>query len=493
MTTLAGVPAVARAQSGGSIGGRVVEEGSGTPVQGATVFVTGTQRGTVTRADGSYRIAVAPGRVDPTVRFIGYVTAHAVVAVVAGQSATADVRLVKAPLSLQAVAVTGTRRAANLDLTRSVASGLTLPVNVAFGAEARLDGYSITQGQKESYSKGGVAILDGPSAGKPATPGSQLFYGFKPTDETNTTRNSVAGYVDLEGNPTSALSLDLAGRVEHFSDFGSATIGKAPGRYQLPLGLSLRAAASTGFRAPSLAQSVYSSTASNVLTVNGVPTPNEVATYPVNSAIAKALGARPLTAEKSRNLSAGAAWTPRPAFSATFDYFDITITDRIVLSENFVGATVRAFLTQNFNIIGDIRPRYFTNAINTRTTGADLVMRDVAELAPRTFVRSTIGLNRNHTDVTRVTPAPPELETLAQKTLFGRVEINRTTEVQPRTNARLNVNFQRRDFSVDVQGARYGEFTIRPDATGSPANDQTFWAKFITDVSATYRFRGTMA
>ena len=200
------------------------------------------------------------------------------------------------PLNFYAGKLRSNQVTANLDLTRPLSVGLAAPVNLAVGAEGRLDGYGITRGQPESYSNGGVAILDGPSAGKPATPGSQLFYGFKPSDETSTTRNSVAAYVDVEGNLTRALSLDLAGRVEHFSDFGSATIGKAAGRYQLPLGVSLRAAASTGFRAPSLAQSVYSSTASNVLTVNGVPTPNEVATYPVNSAIARALGATPLKA-----------------------------------------------------------------------------------------------------------------------------------------------------------------------------------------------------
>ena len=378
----------------------------------------------------------------------------------------------------------------NLDISRPVSVGLSSPINVAFGAEARLDDYQITRGQVESYTNGGVAILDGPSIGKAATPGSQLFYGFKPTDETNTSRTSAAGYVDVEANLTRALSLDLAGRAENFSDFGSAVIGKASARYQLPFGFSLRTAGSTGFRAPSLAQSVYSSTASNVLTVNGVPTPNEVATYPVNSAIAKALGAKPLKAEKSRNFSAGATWAPRPGFSATFDYFDIAIKDRIVLSENFVGATVRAFLAQNFNVIGDIRPRYFTNAIDTKTSGADLVLRYVVELAPQTFFRSTVGLNRNQTNVTRVTAAPPELVALNQSTLFGRVEINRTTEVQPRSNARLGFNVQRRNFSVDIQGARYGTFTIRPDATGNPANDQTFGAKFITDISATYRISG---
>ena len=56
--------------------------------------------------------------------------------------------------------------------------------------------------------------------------------------------------MDAEGSLTQALSLDLAGRVERFSDFGSTTIGKAAGRYQLPRGFSLRAAASTGFRDP---------------------------------------------------------------------------------------------------------------------------------------------------------------------------------------------------------------------------------------------------
>ena len=386
--------------------------------------------------------------------------------------------------------LSSTQLTTNLDISRPFSVGLTKPVNLAFGLEGRMDSYKISRGQVESYSNGGVAILDGPSVGRAATPGSQLFYGFKPTDETNTSRNSVAGYVDVEANLTKALSVDIAGRAENFSDFGSATIGKASARYQLPFGFSVRAAGSTGFRAPSLAQSVYSSTASNVLTVNGVPTPNEVATYPVNSAIAKALGAKPLKAERSENLSVGATWAPIAGFSATFDYFDITIKDRIVLSENFVGATVRTFLSTNFNIIGDIRPRYFTNAIDTKTMGADLVLRYVVELAPRTFFRSTLGFNRNETSVTRVTPAPRELVALNQSTLFGRVEINRTTEVQPRTNGRVSFNLQRNNFSLDVQGARFGTFTIRPDATGNPANDQTFGAKFLTDVSATYRIGG---
>ena len=32
-------------------------------------------------------------------------------------------------------------------------------------------------------------------------------------------------------NPIKALHLDVAGRYEHYSDFGSATVGKFTGRY----------------------------------------------------------------------------------------------------------------------------------------------------------------------------------------------------------------------------------------------------------------------
>ncbi|MEY4821979.1 MAG: hypothetical protein RLY72_1631, partial [Planctomycetota bacterium] len=68
-----------------------------------------------------------------------------------------------------------------------------------------------------------------------------------------------------------------------------------------------------------------------------------------------------------------------------------------MLSENFVGAQVRAFLQQNFSIIGDIRPRYFTNAIDTKTTGGDVVVRYASLLPARILMRSTVSLSRNHT------------------------------------------------------------------------------------------------
>ena len=61
---LAGMPAPAAAQGGATITGRVTEATGGRPIQGATVFVAGTQRGAMTRADGTYRMTVDAGRVE---------------------------------------------------------------------------------------------------------------------------------------------------------------------------------------------------------------------------------------------------------------------------------------------------------------------------------------------------------------------------------------------------------------------------------------------
>src|SRR4030095_7413051 len=82
-------------------------------------------------------------------------------------------------------------------------------------------------------------------------------------------RDNVAAYVDLEGNVVGRLRLGLAGRYEHYSDFGSTADGQVHARFETVKHLILRGAASTGFRAPSLGQSFFSSTATNFVNVPG--------------------------------------------------------------------------------------------------------------------------------------------------------------------------------------------------------------------------------
>jgi len=92
----------------GAITGTVTDAGTGSPVSGAQVFVAGTQLGTLTNQDGSYRLEGVPtGQQTVRVRLIGYQRASRTVDVSAGQAATADFQLSQTALKLQEVVVTG--------------------------------------------------------------------------------------------------------------------------------------------------------------------------------------------------------------------------------------------------------------------------------------------------------------------------------------------------------------------------------------------------
>ena len=55
-----------------NISGRVTDARTGEPLTGAAIFVTGTQKGVVSGADGSYQLDRVPETASLTVRFIGY-------------------------------------------------------------------------------------------------------------------------------------------------------------------------------------------------------------------------------------------------------------------------------------------------------------------------------------------------------------------------------------------------------------------------------------
>ncbi len=370
---------------------------------------------------------------------------------------------------------------ANLDAAKSFTVGLASPLNVAVGAEFRRDGYHITEGEPDSYRDGGVPIIDGPNAGTQGAPGAQVFPGFRPGDRTNESRNNVAGYVDLETQVVSKLLLGIAGRVENYNDFGSTSDGKVTARFEPVPGFAIRGAISTGFKAPSLGQSYFSATSTNF--INGVPFDNR--TFPVTSPVAQALGASELTPEQSENYSFGVALNPVRNLAITADYYQILIDDRIVFSGNFTGAAVRTFLeSQGFP--GVAGGRFFTNAIDTRTLGVDVVANYGFAIGATSTLRLTGGYNYNVNRVLRVAPTPPALSAF-QETLFDRVERARIEVGQPKNNLYLSGVFNYQDLGLTLRTQRFGEVTN----FGTPADgslDQTFAAKWITDLAASYTF-----
>jgi iron complex outermembrane recepter protein len=372
----------------------------------------------------------------------------------------------------------------NLDLSRELNLGLPAPVNIGLGAEFRLDDYRIVAGEADSYRDGGVRILDGPSAGAQGALGAQVFPGFRPADERSESRNNVAAYIDLETNLLPQLLLNVAGRVENYSDFGATADGKVAGRLELLPGYAVRAAAGTGFRAPSLGQSHFSATATNFIVVGGVNTPFDVRTFPVNTPEAQILGAQALRPEQSLNLSAGVSVEPLAGLAITADYYAIDIDDRIVLSGNFTQPAVRQLFEQR-GLLGVGGGRFFTNAIDTETRGFDIVANYGILLPQNQQLRFVGGYNRNRTRVTRISETPPELQAF-QSTLFDRVEQGRIEFGQPRDNVNLTVNYTRGPLGLNLHNQRFGEVVaFNSDPSGNL--DQTFGPKWITDLDLSFQ------
>jgi iron complex outermembrane recepter protein len=373
----------------------------------------------------------------------------------------------------------------NLDVSREVKLGPgAIPVRLAAGAESRLDQYRIKPGEPASYQDGGVRILD--ASGAPTTRiaavGAQVFPGFRPSDATDESRSNVGVYLDVESDLTKQFLIAGAVRYENYSDFGSATSAKVASRLTVLPGFVVRGAVNTGFRAPSLQQSFYSATSTNFITIAGALTPVEVKQAPVNSPVAIALGAQPLKPEKSVNYSAGVALEPARSFALTVDLYRIAIDDRIVLSENFVQTTQVLELLRPFGAAG---ARYTTNAIDTRTRGVDVVANYGLDFRQAGFLRLTAGYNQTRTKSTQVVPTPTQLGN-QNETLFGRVERGRIEEGQPCDNILGSATYELKRFTAVARTQRFGEVTSR-STLGSEYLDQTFSAKWVTDVSAAYK------
>jgi iron complex outermembrane receptor protein len=388
------------------------------------------------------------------------------------------------PLEFDAGGLKFGQAVANLDLVRGFpVAAFAAPLNVAVGAEFRRDAYGINAGELNSYNDGGVKVLDGPRAGALTTPGAQVFPGFRPGDAGDHSRTNEAGYVDLETNVLKNLLLGAAGRYEHYSDFGSTTTGKFTARYEFVPGWAIRGAIQNGFRAPSLGQEFFSSTATQFLNLGAGLVPVETRTLPVESDVAKALGAEQLKPEKSVNTSVGLALAPLTNLSLTADYYHITIDDRIVLSGNFTGTAMTAFLaSKGFPGVGSAR--FFTNAIDTRTEGVDVIGRYAVDFGSVGITRFTGGYNHTKSVVTRVSTTPPALST-QQAVLFDRIERGRIEVGQPHNTAHLTLDHTYRDFTGTIHTARFGEVGIRGLAANNTL-DQTLGAKWVTDVNASW-------
>lgn len=362
----------------------------------------------------------------------------------------------------------------NGDASTTLDLGLPDDVFFTLGAEYRHESYKIEQGEEASY----ITALD--SNGNPiAAGGAQVLSGFGPESVTDESRHNVALFVEFDTYLTDNWNMVLASRYEDYSDFGNTFTSKLATRYSVNENLSLRGAISTGFRAPSLAQSSYRQI-STVLENNQA---FEVGLFPTDAPAAQALGAKQLDAEDSVNLTAGFVYT-QGNFSLTVDAYRIDIDDRIVLSENLSSAAVQQILAD----AGELNTesvRYFTNAIDSRTQGVDIVATYLLQLDNFGDVRLNAAANFNDTEVTHVDDNPEQLNSLGDDyVVFARREVGRFEEGTPDNKLNLSAVWNFNEWQTTLRATRYGEVA---DISTTSDRDEYLDAKWITDLEVAYR------
>lgn len=364
-----------------------------------------------------------------------------------------------------------------IDASRPFDVGLASPLTVAFGGEAREDTYRIDSGDPSSYYK------EGP----------QSFPGFAPASATNQSRKNYAAYLDFAVAPIQQLQLDIAGRFEHFTDFGDTEIGKVTARYDFSDAIAIRGTISTGFRAPTLSEEFYTA-------VNVSPTSATVQ-LPANSAAAKILGLPNLKPEISTQYSIGLVTHFFDDLAATVDFYSLTLGDRIVASSTVTssgGSINTPLVTQAVLADGvSLDPTAtqqgvtaFLNGINTLTQGVDMTITYISDFGDYGSVHWTLAGNYNNTSVSRVAPAPAVLlASNPNASFFNRQSLYNFVHSAPQEKVGLTA-----DWELDQMGFTFRETYWGPQHSYSSPNSGGELIPFnqagvgLTDLQARYNF-----
>jgi iron complex outermembrane receptor protein len=131
--------------------------------------------------------------------------------------------------------------------------------------------------------------------------------------------------------------------------------------------------------------------------------------------------------------------------------------------------------------------RFFTNAIDTKTNGVDIMANYAMSLDAAGDLHLHAGYNNTRTRLVGSIAPPPQLAAFAS-VLFDRIEQRRLECAQPKDSLRLGSDWRRKRFGANLNVARYGEYCSFVSL--SPADDQEYAAKWLTDVEGSYRAAG---
>lgn len=363
-----------------------------------------------------------------------------------------------------------THNVGNIDISRILSD----QVSVGFGAEFRNETFEVIEGELASYDGGGA----------------DSFAGNSPENSGKFNRYNIGGYFSLDYDVSDAFLLSGTIRTENYSDFGNTFVYKLSSRLKLNENLTARASISSGFRAPTLHQiytqkAQYSFVPGQGIQVGGLI--NNVSTQ------AKLLGIPELDAETSNNFTIGFGGKLANNLSFTVDYYNITVEDRIVLGSeiggtafdvdgNNIGTTALDDILRDNNL-SDVS--FFSNAIDTRTSGIDVVISK----KNMTIGSGSLDLNLsgNYTiqneregdvkDITLVADSGQSVVNATQEALFF--------TSRPETKWILGANYDIGKFGFNLNNTYFGKTTFKQQGMSTDLRTE-FTPKIVTDLGVNF-------
>ena len=361
-------------------------------------------------------------------------------------------------------------------------------INLGWGAELRFENFGMKAGEDASWKNYDATFKKMGSVTGAAHIVSR-------DDALNKNRNVICGYADLETDLNDRFLLNLATRYEHYSDFGGNLAGKLAIRYKVFDKLSLRGSFSNGFRAPSIQQRYYSAI-TNGIRVLPVPSATTRGIFNNEHKVTKVFGVPSLEAEKSLNLSGGLTSTISRHIYLTIDAYWIQIRNRIVLSGAFDRVTnpeVDSLLkSSSLDGYPDIQQvSFFSNAVNTRTKGIDIVIHGKWKIR-KTQLTGSLAANFTKTRLFGEIKTVPNLSasTANKNSLFDDEQRSDMERGQPRSKLILSLNYQREKIGFILRNTRFGENAYQ---FSYPRPLETFSPKILTDVSICYTPRAWLS
>ncbi len=358
----------------------------------------------------------------------------------------------------------------NIDVTKR----FTDMIAIGFGSEFRRENFTIIPGSKASYR--GYENYQGF--------GLDSFRGNEPDNSGTFNRHNFGTYAELALNLTDNLLINGTARLENYSDFGQVFVWKGSSQYKfMEDKVTLRAAVSTNFRAPTLHQ-IYTQKTYYGFSPGGIQVGGWVNNI---SRVARLLDLPQLGAEKSTNITVGLGIRPDDNWSFALDYYNIALKDRIILSSeitcgNSWDTRLCDLLVENN--LSDIR--FFSNALNSRTSGIDIgVTYNGLTVAPGTM---NFNFSANYMIQNGREGAIKDLDIIEEA---GQTVSNPTMEAlfftsRPKYKANLRIDYTIGKFDVFLNNTLFGPTQFKQ--AGLPAGLYTeFRPAVVTDLGLNYK------